>query len=113
MLAWVPEMRAVLFTDGDEKAREFLLATKEGRVLNSRNTRRVREVLDTLTALLAEAETTEPQAHSEGSTDGSEAATGNTTTNTEKGLDSLISEFKRRLLQSPRFHTAMRLMGFL
>lgn len=97
MLAWVPEMRNVLYADGEEKARAFLLATKEGRVLNSRNTRRVRDVLETLQALLAEADSSEPQAHSEGSTTGTEAATPDATTNTEKGLDSLISEFKARL----------------
>lgn len=101
VLTWVPLFRDVLYADGDEKARQFILATKEGRVLSSRNSRRVREAFEALQALLAESETSQPgDAHSEETSTGTEAATTATITSpdsTEKGLDALLREVKARV----------------
>ena len=94
-LAWCGEMRSFSSDDTSDKKG---LDVKEGRVLSSRNTQRVRAAFEHLQALLAESESgSEPgEAHSNPSLEGNEAAAQDNSTESEKGVDALILELKRR-----------------
>lgn len=91
VMLWADEYRKALYAE-PEKAAQFLLAVKEGRVLSSRNTQRVRSISELVAALLADAEaTTEPDPlHSESE----EAATPDNSDEAGKSLDVLIRHLK-------------------
>ena len=91
VMLWADEYRKALYAE-PEKAAQFLLAVKEGRVLSSRNTQRVRSISELVAALLADAEAnTEPDPlHS----DSDEAATPDNSDEAGKTLDVLIRQLK-------------------